>query len=354
MKFSIVIPAYNAEKYIHHCLDSVVNQDFPADQYEVIVVDDCSPDYQNVIIERYAGECPFCYSCESQVNNIKGDVLRNELPNVRLIKHELNKRQGGARNTGIAAAKGEWILFIDSDDYWCSYDVLKTFDRLINTYPESDIVEARKYQTSSEYTSNNRVSGPSVEQANVRRVSPSEYYSNNPHPCIVTAAFRKGLVSDIKFRENVFYEDTDWKIKAYTTARKIVTFDFPFYVYFQNTNSTTTSKSVNAFEDAILANVICRQSWQASGLPADQINRILSNGKKDYLRSILGIRNYPFADGKRLLRILKNSGSRNDFLGGMNLAERFLSGTSELFPWLTTCIIHAATAFKRLLCKLKH
>ncbi len=58
MKFSIVIPAYNAEKYIHHCLDSVVNQDFPADQYEVIVVDDCSPDHQNDIIERYIGNYP--------------------------------------------------------------------------------------------------------------------------------------------------------------------------------------------------------------------------------------------------------------------------------------------------------
>lgn len=58
MRFSIIIPAYNAEKYINYCLESVVRQDYPKDDYEVIVVDDCSPDRQDEVIERYTGNYP--------------------------------------------------------------------------------------------------------------------------------------------------------------------------------------------------------------------------------------------------------------------------------------------------------
>lgn len=55
--FSIIIPAYNAAKTIGYCLDSVISQDFPADEFEIIVVDDCSPDRQNDIINTYTTNC---------------------------------------------------------------------------------------------------------------------------------------------------------------------------------------------------------------------------------------------------------------------------------------------------------
>lgn len=58
MLFSVVIPAYNAEKTIGNCLESVINQDFSKDDYEIIVVDDCSPDNQNNVIRRYIESYP--------------------------------------------------------------------------------------------------------------------------------------------------------------------------------------------------------------------------------------------------------------------------------------------------------
>lgn len=58
MRFSVVIPAYNAEKTIGNCLESVINQDFSKDDYEIIVVDDCSPDNQNNVIRRYIESYP--------------------------------------------------------------------------------------------------------------------------------------------------------------------------------------------------------------------------------------------------------------------------------------------------------
>ena len=58
MKVSIIIPAYNSEKYIKYCIDSVISQNFPGTEYEIIVVDDCSNDAQNTIINSYTTNYP--------------------------------------------------------------------------------------------------------------------------------------------------------------------------------------------------------------------------------------------------------------------------------------------------------
>ncbi|MDR2854165.1 MAG: glycosyltransferase family 2 protein [Prevotellaceae bacterium] len=92
---SFILPCYNAEKYIAECLDSLYSQDIPETDYEVICVNDCSPDGTRNIIVDYQ--------------------QRHE--NLVLIDHEKNTRQGGARNTGLRAAQGEYIWFIDPDDY---------------------------------------------------------------------------------------------------------------------------------------------------------------------------------------------------------------------------------------------
>jgi len=83
------------EKYIAECLDSVYNQDIPETEYEVICVNDCSPDNSRAIVLEY----------------------QKKHSNLRLIEHETNKMLGGARNTGLRAAQGEYIWFVDSDDF---------------------------------------------------------------------------------------------------------------------------------------------------------------------------------------------------------------------------------------------
>lgn len=92
-KLSIVIPVYNTAEYLTECLDSIINQTYS--NIEIICVDDCTPDNSAEIIKEYA----------AKDNRIK------------YIKHSENKKQGAARNTGIDAASGKYITFIDSDDY---------------------------------------------------------------------------------------------------------------------------------------------------------------------------------------------------------------------------------------------
>jgi glycosyltransferase involved in cell wall biosynthesis len=90
--FSLIIPVYNVEKYLANCLDSCINQTFT--DIEIICINDCSPDKCSIILDEYA----------------KKDSR------IKIITHEKNKCLGGARNTGIAVATGEYSWFIDSDD----------------------------------------------------------------------------------------------------------------------------------------------------------------------------------------------------------------------------------------------
>ena len=92
VKVTVVIPVYNVEKYLKKCVDSVITQNF--NDFEIILVDDGSTDNSGVLCDDYASKYEFIS-----------------------VIHQENKGLGGARNTGIEAANGEYILFLDSDDF---------------------------------------------------------------------------------------------------------------------------------------------------------------------------------------------------------------------------------------------
>lgn len=94
LRLSIIIPFYNVERFISECLDSVFDQDIPLSEYEVICVNDGSPDHSRDIVLQYM----------------------ERFPNLRLIEHENNKKLGAARNTGRTIAQGRYIWNVDSDD----------------------------------------------------------------------------------------------------------------------------------------------------------------------------------------------------------------------------------------------
>ncbi|GGD40944.1 glycosyltransferase family 2 protein [Muriicola marianensis] len=110
---SIVIPVYNVEVYVEKCIRSCFDQDVPSGSYEVIVVNDGATDNSLAICER----------------------LQQEFPSMIIISQE-NRGLSGARNTGMRHAKGDYIWFVDSDD-WIEKDCLKEIiSKLKNTNPE--------------------------------------------------------------------------------------------------------------------------------------------------------------------------------------------------------------------------
>jgi hypothetical protein len=117
-RFSVVIPVYNVEKYLPQCVKSVVEQPAPRD-WECILVDDGSTDTSGAMCDAFAQACP----------------------GVRAV-HQANAGLAAARNTGIAAAKGEWLLFLDSDDLWPA-DMLAHLRAQLAAHPGFDWYVAR-------------------------------------------------------------------------------------------------------------------------------------------------------------------------------------------------------------------
>ena len=112
---SIIIPVYKVEKYIKRCLDSIYNQRVEEHCFETIVVNDGSPDNSGAIVRQYMAEHINC----------------------RLINQE-NQGLSVARNTGLDHAKGEYIWFVDSDD-WLTKDSLSIVLDTIISYPKIDV-----------------------------------------------------------------------------------------------------------------------------------------------------------------------------------------------------------------------
>lgn len=101
MKVSVIVPVYNVEKYIERCVRSLLSQTL--DGLEIIFVDDCSPDNSVDVINNV-------------LNNFPPHYLRS-INNVRIIRHKNNKGVSAARNSGLKAATGDYVIFCDSDDW---------------------------------------------------------------------------------------------------------------------------------------------------------------------------------------------------------------------------------------------
>ena len=109
MRFSIIVPVYNVEKYLSRCMESILRQSY--EDYEIILIDDGSTDESGEICDAYARR-------DARIQ----------------IIHQENYGLSGARNTGLNVARGDWIVFVDSDD-WIETEMLERLDAQINKAP---------------------------------------------------------------------------------------------------------------------------------------------------------------------------------------------------------------------------
>lgn len=141
-KITVCIPVYNVEQYIKRCLESILNQSFK--DFEVVVVNDCTPDKSMDIVRQYA-----------EVDD-----------RIRIIEHEVNHGQMMARRTAYMAAKGDYITFCDSDDT-LPCDSLKTLlDKAENSNADivSGTIEYIKDNGEREMWDNSLEDGNDIEQ----------------------------------------------------------------------------------------------------------------------------------------------------------------------------------------------
>jgi glycosyltransferase involved in cell wall biosynthesis len=213
MKLSIIVPFYNVEKYFAKCLTSLTKQTLQ--DMEIILVDDCSPDGSLAIAEKFA----------------KHDSR------IQIIRHTQNLHLGGARNTGLASAKGEYIWFVDSDD-WVLFssaasDLIEiaeteSTDILVFSFVRVKQGEEWLYSSSQQHT----ITQP-AQPAFLPIQTQGGHYAWNK---IFKRAFLQ--VNDCVFLTHTVYEDT--VIATWLLLAKTITFT-PLLVYAYRRNDTSTT-----------------------------------------------------------------------------------------------------------------
>lgn len=213
IKISVIIPVYNVAEHLRKCLDSCLNQTLK--EIEFICVNDGSTDNSLDILNEYA--------------------LRDS--RVIVVTQE-NLKQGAARNTGIKLAKGEYIGFVDSDDY-IDYDY---FDKLYSAAKkfDADIAVASIIKHRKNYCKYNvKYNSEKVAEELQKKIKLCEdrkhrfFYAWNK-------IYRKELIieNDIKFPEGRIYEDVIFAMKAIYYANKVVSVPETKYHYIMHSNST--------------------------------------------------------------------------------------------------------------------
>lgn len=212
---SVIVPVHNGEKYLHKCLDSILNGTFR--DLEVIVVENASTDSTLAICREY----------EAKYENVR--VLTTDIPGV-----------SHARNLGIEAAKGMYLAFVDADDY-VSPDM---YDRLYNCAIEmnSDFVICDYIRgEDSEYQFLN-------EQGQVKEVSITDFYYQMYMKCSqinsspVNKLIHKNCVGNIRYDESLRYsEDRSWIQQCAIKAKKICYVNAALYYYRKNDSSISNA-----------------------------------------------------------------------------------------------------------------
>lgn len=232
MKISIIVPVYNmaAEGKLNYCLDSLVNQSLS--DYEIIAVNDASTDNSLDILKDYEAKYP--------------DIFR-------VVTYSDNRHQGGARNEGMKEARGEWIGFIDSDD-WVSPDY---YEKMIEVGEKTGADMVGSHYTlahSHSFEIEKVIKSNNPSQTGVLDVEKHKKLIFEPGS-LVMKIYRRTLIESNKlsFPEGIFYEDNGAGPIWMMSATHFELCEGPLYYYYMHSDSTIHTVTKARSEDRLLA-----------------------------------------------------------------------------------------------------
>lgn len=237
--FSLIVPVYNVERYLPQCIESVLAQDFT--DFELILVNDGSPDGSLAVCQKYA-------AADARVKVI-------------------DKPNGGAstaRNSGISAATGNYLLFVDSDDYIESRNLLREVYKAIQRN-HADIVlyNGKNYNMLNGKTS--------IQRGNydLAQIKPDDYLSTVKylveHGQFPGSAWIFAIKADVvkanrlTFRTGIIAEDIDWCAKVFKAASSIDAVNAVYYAYRKNQSASVSNTAGLKGVNSILSII---EEWQ--------------------------------------------------------------------------------------------
>lgn len=220
MKVSVIVPIYKVEKYLHRCIKSITNQTYQ--NIEIILVNDGSPDLCGEIVDQYGAIDP----------------------RIKVI-HKENGGLSDARNAGMKEVTGEYVMYVDSDD-WINEKMVEVLMDALQNY-EADLVQSSFYYTYEQYN-----------------LYDNRYYKEDAPPVILDneslmyelvvnervknfawgKLYKTELIRDLPFRKDVLFEDVFWAHNVMQRVKRFVLLHEPLYNYLQREDSIVATYSL--------------------------------------------------------------------------------------------------------------
>lgn len=242
MRVSFIIPAYNASAYIGRCLSSILDLGLSDDSFEVIIIDDASVDDTVSVAARFCRD--------------------HGMINATILHQSENHRQGAARNLGIGCARGEFVVFLDSDDCIAKglVDALELSERnalemccfRVDSLTEEGLIVTRTMELA--FSGADVFSGRNLQ-------TDSPYWFDGP----VAYLYRRSFIMSVgyPFAEDVFYEDSDFVQAHLAQANRMMYSPACAYKVYVNPSSTTHTISFKHVADYYLLGTRMLALWSA-------------------------------------------------------------------------------------------
>ena len=222
LKLSIIVPLYNSEQYLPKCLDSLLHQDIQEQEYEIILVDDGSPDGSRRVAEDY----------QSRHSNIT-------------VLSQPNKGTSGARNTGIRQASGEYLYFVDPDDYILENSLACILQKMEEE--NLDVLRFGYVEVDEEYKPTRSCKKPESPDYSHQIMDGYTFMRERLGiACYVwTYLFRTSLLKEngLFFYEGDYFDDTPWLPRVLSAAQRVDSIGFQRHFYLIRKNSLVQSLS---------------------------------------------------------------------------------------------------------------
>lgn len=232
-RLTVIIPVYNTEKYLDRCLDSVLNQSYK--NIEIIIINDGSTDNSFSVIKRYLENNSIIY-----------------------IQLEKNCGLGNARNVGLDNASGDYVAFLDSDDWIDSnfyyiliealekYSLDTTIAGIINEYDDRKAFTYR-YR----YPYNNQITGKFALNLLIKSANQDIYIT----PIVNNKVYRRSIIKNLrlKFLNNNYNEDDIFSFQLFSQVKSVGVVKDTFYHYYQRSSSITGQFQQKHIDDLVFA-----------------------------------------------------------------------------------------------------
>ena len=228
MKVSVIVPTYNSEKTLERCLNSLIKQTL--EDIEIIVINDGSTDGTKEILKKY-----------SQKENIR-------------VFNTQNKGQSAARNLGLDEASGDYICFLDADDYAESDGLEKLYNKAIQGNFDVVVSDIDIIYPDHNLLVNSGVKEDTINKQEIKKIMIFSYSSG----VVWNKIYKREILKNIRFMENVWYEDIHFNFRLFPMLNSIGVINSVFVNYVQTEGSITYTYNeklydiVKVFNDLIV------------------------------------------------------------------------------------------------------